>query len=435
MFKKRISYLALLSVVLCVFIVVVVMTVMRGLVTDFKVKTHSFVGDCVVGTESLVGFAYYEDFVELLEAQEYVEAVSPVIKSFGLLSPDWTDKNFGAEIIGVDPIRHSKVTGFADTLYFNKGLPSEAFRADSLGCVYGIDMRLARDAKGEYVHGVRPGEETLSLSCVPLTAKGALAKSGVGMINMKTFYYSDTSRSGLARVDGSTIYVSFDQLQLLCGMDSPDKRTTAIHIKFKDDLRTEEACARIEKLWAGFIESKKTQSKADLLEKVRVQSWKQNRRSSIAAMEKEQTMMTVMFMMVGVTTIFVVLVVFYMITSHKTKDIGILKSVGASTLDIVKLFSGFAFLVGGLGSLIGLGLGCLFLNNITRIEDWLFERFGFQLWNRAIYSIGEIPNKIEPGMLLVIAACAIFACMVGSLIPSIQAANCEPAKTLQVSQL
>jgi len=60
--KRRITHFAVLAVALCVFIVVVVMTVMTGLVSDFKQKNHDFVGDCVVGTESLVGFAYYEDF-------------------------------------------------------------------------------------------------------------------------------------------------------------------------------------------------------------------------------------------------------------------------------------------------------------------------------------------------------------------------------------
>jgi lipoprotein-releasing system permease protein len=56
--KRRITYFAVLAVALCVFIVVVVMTVMTGLVDDFKQKNHNFVGDCVVGTESRVCFSY-----------------------------------------------------------------------------------------------------------------------------------------------------------------------------------------------------------------------------------------------------------------------------------------------------------------------------------------------------------------------------------------
>ncbi|MHC4265733.1 MAG: hypothetical protein ACYSUK_07360, partial [Planctomycetota bacterium] len=106
MYRRRISYLAFLAVALCVFIVVIVMTVLRGLVGDFKQKNHDFIGDCVVGTQSLVGFSYYEEFIEILQGQDFVEAVSPVIKSYALISPRGSNYNKGVELIGIDPVRH-----------------------------------------------------------------------------------------------------------------------------------------------------------------------------------------------------------------------------------------------------------------------------------------------------------------------------------------
>ncbi|MEA3227096.1 MAG: FtsX-like permease family protein, partial [Planctomycetota bacterium] len=159
------------------------------------------------------------------------------------------------------------------------------------------------------------------------------------------------------------------------------------------------------------------------------------RRSSIAPMEKEQMVMTVMFGFVGITTVFIVFVVSYMIISHKSKDIGILKSIGASNCDIVQLFSGFAFLVGLSGSGIGLFSGWLFLAKINKIEDWLFDRFGFQLWDRTIYAIGDIPNQIELKVVVTVFISAIVACLVGVLVPSWQAARQRPVETLQVNQL
>jgi lipoprotein-releasing system permease protein len=152
-------------------------------------------------------------------------------------------------------------------------------------------------------------------------------------------------------------------------------------------------------------------------------------------MEKEQTMMTVMFAFVGITTVFIVFVVFYMIISHKSKDIGILKSIGVSNTDIIELFSGFAFLVGLFGSGVGLFAGWLFLLKINRIEKWLFERFDFQLWDRTIFAIGDIPNQVDPTVLGAIVLSAIIACLVGSLVPSWQAATSKPIETLQVNQL
>jgi lipoprotein-releasing system permease protein len=124
-----------------------------------------------------------------------------------------------------------------------------------------------------------------------------------------------------------------------------------------------------------------------------------------------------------------------LIISHKTKDIGILKSIGASNCDIIQLFSAFAFLVGLLGSIIGLFTGWLFLEKINEIEDWLFEHVGFQLWDRTIYAIGDIPKKIEPEVVVTILLSAIAACLIGTLLPSWQAARQKPVETLQVNQL
>lgn len=438
--RRRITYFAILAVALCVFIVVVVMTVLTGLVDDFKQKNHQFTGDCVVGTESLVGFAYYEDFMKILEQTDFVEGVSAVIKSYALISPVGTERNIGVEIMGIDAVRHSQVTGFAKTLHFHKDNASKAFEQvydpNLPGCVVGIDLLLMRDAKGTYTHGSVAAEIPLAVTCFPLTARGALAKAGgLGLVNTKTFYYSDTSHSGLVRVDNSMVYLPFEQAQLLCGMDEPVKRASAIHIKFKSNVKLETGCEKIASLWQSFKQEKASEKQAYLLETVTVQSWKEYRRAFIAAMEKEQTMMTAMFVLVGVTTVFIVFVVFYMIISHKSKDIGVLKSIGVSNVNLIELYLGFACLVGVLGSAIGTIGGYWFLLYINKIEDWLFEHFEFQLWDRAICAIGDIPNQIEFKVLAVIILSAVAACLIGALVPSWQAARLRPVETLQVSQL
>ncbi len=436
--KRRITYFAVAAVALCVFIVVVVMTVLTGLVSDFKQKNHSFVGDCVIGTESLVGFAYYEDFIKILGKEDFIEGVSPVIKSYALISRKGSEQNYGVEIMGIDPVKHSQTTGFSQTLHYHENDVSNVFKPvkdpNCMGCVLGIDLALERDEQGRYTYGFSPAEAdiALAITCFPLTAKGALAKAGgLGLVNTKTFCYSDTSQSGLARVDSSIIYLPFEQAQLLCGMAEPGKRINAIHIKFKKGVNLNAGCERVTSLWQQF-----KQKRADeLLNTVTVQSWKSNRRAYIAAMEKEQAMMTALFGLVGITTVFIILVVFYMIISHKSKDIGILKSIGVSNANVIQLFLGFAFLVGLLGSVIGSVGGWRFLVHINQIENWLFNHFGFQLWDRSIYAIGDIPNQVELSVLIVIIFSAIVACLAGALIPTWQAAKLKPVEILQVSQL
>jgi lipoprotein-releasing system permease protein len=436
--SKRISWLAFSAVALCVFIVLVVMTIMGGLVNEFKEKNHRFAGDCVVGTESLVGFAYYEDFVKLMEQQDFIEAVSPVIKSFALKRRRGSDQDDVAEIMGIDPVRHSQATGFGDTLYYHNDDVSRTFEiasdANLVGCVLG-DFMLFQDTYSRNHSEPNIPRIPYSISCFPLTARGALAQAGTDMVNTKTFYFSDQSSSGLPRVDGSVIYLPFEEAQLLCGMAGSTKRASRLHIRFKPDVKIQAGCEKVRSLWQKFRQDKAEETQAYTTDTVTVQSWKQYRRESIAPMENEQTEMSVMFGFVGITTVFIVLVVFYMIISHKSKDIGILKSIGVSNVDIIELFSGYAFLVGIIGSGIGLLAGWVFLLKINPIEDWLYKHFGFQLWDRTIYAIGDIPNQVEFKVLAIILVSAIAACLAGALIPSLQAARQKPVETLQVGQL
>ncbi len=432
--KRRITHFAVLAVALCVFIVVVVMTVMSGLVWDFKQKNHAFVGDCVVGTKSLVGFPYYEEFMGILDKTDFVEAVSPVVKNYALLRPETFDTSQGVEILGIDPVRHSRVTNFAQTLHYRTDDPTHAFRPlydpDALGCVFGVDLNVY--AQGWYSTEVRPSRRAFALTCFPLNAAGAPARSA-SMVATQHFLYSDYSRTGIARVDDATVYIPLEQAQKLC-MSGELGRISALHIKFRHSAELGRDCARVRNLWNDFKQGKQDARDAYLLDTVAVETWKAYRRASIAPMEQEEVILSIMFGFVGMTTVFIVFVVFYMIVSHKTRDIGILKSVGASNTSVMGLFSGFALAVGLLGSACGTLAGLWFLTRINDIEGWLFQRFGWQLWDRTFYAIGDIPNRIEPGLLAIVITCAILACLVGALVPGYLAARLRPVETLHGSR-
>lgn len=438
-FKRPISILAVVAVALCVFIVLVVMTVMNGLVRDFKQKNHDYAGDCIIDSDSLVGFGYYEDFMKLLLSQPYVETVSPVAKGVGLLSQPGRDWNMGIEVHGVDPVLHSQATNFAETLYYRQDNPALAFsptyapQAD--GCILGIDLSPSyRQLDGSYVHSTEPGQYSLTLSVFPLNIKGGLQRS-MDMVSTKTFYYSDDSHSGLVKVDGGVVYVPLEQAQALCGMDIPIKRISSLHIKFKEGVSQRASVEKVRQLWNEYAVQNADKPGGDLFANVRVQSWQENRRSTIAPMEKEQTMMTMLFLMLGVITVFIVFVVLYMIISHKSKDIGILKSIGISLSDIVWMFLLFSVFIALIGALLGAASGWAFLYKINDIEGWLYEHYQWQLWDRSVYAIGKIPNTVEPDVLASIIGSAILACMIGAMVPSLQAARKRPVQSLQVNQL
>lgn len=441
--KRRMSYFAVAATALCVFVVLVVITVLSGLNKEFKENTHQFAGDCVISSSSLVGFPYYDEFVSRLEKTDFVKASSVVIRNYASVSYGYSDSESRyhrtMKILGIEPVAHNEVTGFDGWLCYNKGFPERAFEPvyepNLPGCVPGINIMLQRDSQGGYHQPEQPARVEFEIACFPLTAKGAPARAGVDQISTRTFYYSDHADTGLAKPDGNLIFLPFDDAQLLCGMGTAVKRASAIHIKFRQNVNIQAGSGKIKQLWLDFVEEKKGTVNAGLLDSVQVKDWKNHERVFIAAVEIEQTMMIIVFAMLGVITVFIVFVVFYMIVSHKSKDIGILKAIGVSNGGVSFVFLIFSFFVGAIGSFLGTAAGWGFLVHINRIEDRLYEHFGFQLWDRTMYAIGDIPNSIDFDVLLSIIISAVGACMIGAIIPSRQAARMEPVKTLQVNRL
>ncbi|MEJ5259135.1 MAG: FtsX-like permease family protein [Anaerohalosphaeraceae bacterium] len=434
------SWLAVAAVALCTFIVVVVLTVMNGLASDFKEKNHRAVGDCILTTDSLVGFPDDPNWLALLESQPFIEAVSPAVFGVGLITQAGADWNIAVQFLGIDPVRHSAATGFGRSLHYRKDQPHLAFvpsyAPNEPGCVVGIDLAgISRTSQGTYLHPLQPVPIRLILSSFPLTPRGAMARGGTDLVNSKTYYLADDSHTGIPQIDGSMIYLPLEEARLLTGMDSPFPRISSIHIRFKPSVGLQEGVEQVRRLWTEYLDSRRNHPYFNLLEAVRVQSWLENRRSRIAAVEKEQTMLILLFLMLGLITVFIVFVIFYMLVGHKSKDIGIFQSVGMSKVRIAQVFLNFAALIGLCGALLGAAGGCLFLVYINPIENWLFERFDFQLWDRTIYAIGQIPNQIQPEFLLTVGLAAVAACLAGALIPAFQAARKEPVEVLRVSQV
>jgi lipoprotein-releasing system permease protein len=438
--KRRITLLAVVAVALCVFVSLVVITVLSGLTATFKLKMHNFVGDCVVSSRSVLGFDGYEGFAGILRDQKFIAAVTPVIRTSALVKASSamgeTDET-PREIFGIDPNEHFLVTGLGKSLYWHANDPANAFTVGydpSLpGCLSSIGILTERDEQGQYHLPARVPAVSFEITVLPLTAKGTPAKAATDMVNTKTYWLSDAVNTGLARVDWSTVYLPFDQAQMLCGMNLGARRTTALFVRFREGTDIDTGCRMVDELWKKYLAGQAASS--NLMTQVRVQGWKMYQREMVAAVETEQRMMSIIFAFLGVITVFIVFVVFYMIISHKSKDIGILKSLGVSSANVTGMFLFFGLIVGSIGAAIGSLTGWCFLVYINDIEGFLLRTVNFQLWNRRLYAINEIPNTIYSEVLIVIIASAILAAVLGALPPSIQAARKKPVQSLQVNQL
>jgi lipoprotein-releasing system permease protein len=120
-----------------------------------------------------------------------------------------------------------------------------------------------------------------------------------------------------------------------------------------------------------------------------------------------------------------------MIVVEKTRDIGILKALGASNGGVLKIFLGYGLLLGLVGSLFGSGLGLGITTWINEIEQLLTQITGQEIFPRDVYYFKEIPTYVQPLSVLLINLGAVGIAVLFSILPALRAALLHPVRALR----
>jgi len=504
--KRLIALFAVVSVWLCVFMVIVVISVMGGFVNMVKKHSRGLLSDIIVDNATLQGFPYYEAFIEALHTRmpDTVVAATPVIYNYGLLRVKRTDFTKPIQVAGIRLDEYRTINAFGNSLHYDKHYPKttalgpqaqplagftdegipvlpEPFQqaweeyarttadeierdADELsatfpgpglfemaidgpryagdempGAILGVDLICDRKDDGEY-EGFTPLGSELVITVLPLTRKGTISGEGPIPIAMR---YADRSRTKVYDIDKMSIYVDFDLLQTALGMERValetgtviPARTSQVLVRLKEGQDIGQAKADITALWKEFSASLNVSpisSEARLLSFVGVETWKERQRDYINAVENEKVLVTILFGIVSVVAIVLIGCIFYMIVSHKTRDIGIIKSVGASSGGVASIFLGFGLAVGVVGSFLGTVSSVFFMRYINEFQDLLVKLDPrLQVWSPSVYVFDRIPNEVDRGEVAIIVVVALVASMLGALIPAILAARVWPVEALR----
>lgn len=162
-----------------------------------------------------------------------------------------------------------------------------------------------------------------------------------------------------------------------------------------------------------------------------VTDWRQLNQSLFSALEVERNVMFLILTLIIIVAAFNIISSLIMLVKDKSRDVAILRTMGASRNSIIKIFIIAGSSVGVLGTFLGVGLGLLLSVNIASIQLFLTSLTGTDLWNPEIRFLTEMPAKIEITEVIIIVLMSLTLSFLATLPPSWRAAKLDPVDVLR----
>jgi lipoprotein-releasing system permease protein len=142
-------------------------------------------------------------------------------------------------------------------------------------------------------------------------------------------------------------------------------------------------------------------------------------------------MMGFILFLIVLVAAFSVIIAMIMVVKEKQSDIAILRTIGASSRSIMKIFLVQGATIGVFGVTLGVIAGVLLALNVEQIVSWLEETLGFEAIDSDLYYISRLPSDVQAGDVTLIAIVAFIITVFFALLPAARAARVQPAEALR----
>ena len=278
----------------------------------------------------------------------------------------------------------------------------------------------------------------LVVSTIPIRPSGALAMEagGIPKVSSRAFTVVDRFKSGYWEADSSHVYVDFDMAQQMAGMEAQSAaggkpavpaRTSQIQVKIADPSGAEALVGQITDVWHAFA---REQPDVGIMQ-LTVNTWETQQRMILTVVEVERNITALMLGMMFIGFGVLIALISYVMAYIKSRDVGILKAVGAHDAGVGSLFIGYGFIIGAIGTAIGMTAALLMLANLDPIEIWVNQTLGIDVFPRDMYYFDHIPQHTSPLWCVMIGAGVLALSTLASMAGGLLAALKQPVEALR----
>jgi len=235
------------------------------------------------------------------------------------------------------------------------------------------------------------------------------------------FTVTDFYESKMSEYDSSFAFVPLSKLQDLRGMvQNGSRAVTSIQLKLKSNSSLISVKQRL-------LERFPPSSNYPF----RIQTWRDMQGPLLAAVQLETTIINLLLFLIIAVAGFGILATFFMIVVEKTRDIGVLKALGAPSRGVMSIFMSYGLSLGAVGSGVGAVLGLIFVRHINKIAQFLEMLTGREVFDPTVYYFLEIPTLVNPIAVVGVVIGAVLIAVVASILPAIRAARLHPVEALR----
>jgi lipoprotein-releasing system permease protein len=399
-FISIITFISTAGVALGVMALIVVLAVMTGFEKDLT--------DKILGTNAHVVVTHngtpMEDSRQVmakLKGFKGVLAATPFIYNQVMLS---SGKNVSGVVLrGIDVQTDRQVTKLSSSIVEGSLDQFDSVTSPGSGVKPGlvVGKELAKHLGllvGDTVNVISPMGNITPLGMMP---------------KMKPFRVVGIFNTGMFEYDSTLAYISLAQAQAFFDLGDT---VTGIQLKVDDVYRTGELVRAINQTMAPDFYAR---------------DWMQMNRNILFALKTEKMVMFIILTLIVLVAAFGIASTLFMVVMEKTRDIAILKSMGATGLSIMKIFVLEGLIIGVIGTFLGVASGLLIALNLEPIITVIEKATGLNFFSKDVYYLDHFPSLVVPSDVVMISVTAVLISFIATLYPSWQASRMLPAEALR----